>query len=281
MQHIKVKRDECLILVDASYYIFHRYFATLRWYKYKVPDVNCEKIHEDEEFVTAFKKHVHNDIRKWQKSWNFRNNIIFCLDCPRAEIWRMELFPEYKGARVQSPTFNPNIFTIFYELMDNELKNIGIQSVSGEKLEADDVVYLLIERLRNIDESYMNRIIVLTNDNDYLQMKTDSVDLYNLHNKDYDISKRGSGDPKMDLMIKILMGDISDNIPAVAESVGKVTAEKIARMSENERKEWIEKKGKSCHDAYERNRKLISFECIPKDLIKKFNENCIISVKLK
>jgi len=133
-------------------YTFYRYFATYRWFTFKKIDIDPENIIENEVFIAAFIKHVDADIKKIVKKWNSSiENIIFCMDCSRCDIWRNDLYKEYKGTRVQSNNFNRNIFPILYDY----IVKLGIKQINIERLEADDVIYLtqkhLKEKLKNND----------------------------------------------------------------------------------------------------------------------------------
>lgn len=273
MNTITCKQNTNYLLIDTSYYVFYRYFATLRWFSFQQPKdentgeavpIEHDTLHENEAFIIAFKKHIKSELLKLQKKWKVcSSNIIFCNDCPRAEIWRMSLYNEYKSGRVVATNFNKQIFSIFYNFLNTE----NITSVESDHLEADDMVWIISQKLHELNEN--SRIIIITNDNDYLQMKQDYIDIYNIQGKGTDLSTRSKGDPVVDLYMKICIGDNSDNIPPICTKLGIITAEKLARMTEEERNTWIDNKGPECRNQYELNKKLISFKEIPLELIEK------------
>lgn len=273
MNTITCKQNTNYLLIDTSYYVFYRYFATLRWFSFQQPKdentgeavpIEHDTLHENEAFIIAFKKHIKSKLLKLQKKWKVcSSNIIFCNDCPRAEIWRMSLYNEYKSGRVVATNFNKQIFSIFYNFLNTE----NITSVESDHLEADDMVWIISQKLHELNEN--SRIIIITNDNDYLQMKQDYIDIYNIQGKGTDLSTRSKGDPVVDLYMKICIGDNSDNIPPICTKLGIITAEKLARMTEEERNTWIDNKGPECRNQYELNKKLISFKEIPLELIEK------------
>jgi len=247
-----------IILIDTSYYVFYRYFATLRWYGFQHinEEIDHTKIHENAEFVDNFKKHIDQDLSKLQKKWEvIKDDIIFCVDCARADIWRMELFPDYKGSRKTASTFNANIFNVFYTYIESEKYNI----ISGKKLEADDVVYLIVKTLTEEKNDLYEKIIVITNDNDYLQLKKNGIEIYNMMGKD--ITSRNNTTPENYLLRKILIGDISDNIINICPKMGEKTAQKLIEMDTETREKWIDTKG--CRKQYELNKTLIDFRNIP------------------
>jgi 5'-3' exonuclease len=227
-------------------------------------------LHTNEEFIKAFKKHVIADIAKLRKKWkvdqSHHTNIIFCSDCPRSNIWRNEIYSAYKGTRVQAKTFNPNIFEIFYKM----IVDMKYYELESSNLEADDIVYTTTKYL--VDNNFENDIVIITNDNDYLQILAlrDRIFIHNMLANNSDISSRSKGTPSLDLLLKVLMGDTSDNIPSIWEKVGPKTALKLANMSEVERNKFILSKGSECQKNYDRNLQLVSFSSIPLGLAQKY-----------
>lgn len=261
---LTLDNNKNIVLIDTSYYTFYRYFATYRWFTFKKIDIDPENIIENEVFIAAFIKHVDADIKKIVKKWNSSiENIIFCMDCSRCDIWRNDLYKEYKGTRVQSNNFNRNIFPILYDY----IVKLGIKQINIERLEADDVIYLtqkhLKEKLKN------NDIVVITNDNDYLQIVGDKIILINMQFKE--LKARGVNNPRQDLLIKALYGDKSDNILKIASFISKEKAHTIALMEEEERITYL--KENDCYDKFLFNMNLISFEYIPDKYIKEFKKS--------
>ena len=76
-----------------------------------------------------------------------------------------------------------------------------------------------------------------------------------------DICSRITSSATDELLKKILIGDVSDNIINICPKMGEKTAQKLIEMSENERDEWIDAKG--CRKQYELNKTLIDFKNIP------------------
>ena len=102
---------------------------------------------------------------------------------------------------------------------------------------------------------------------DYLQLADPKVKLINLKYKYLTDSKKWSGDPKKELFGKIVMGDKSDNIPAVLNKCGQKTAEKCY----NDKKYFEERmKRENAYEKYELNKKLIDFNEIPQELVDTF-----------
>lgn len=272
--NIIINKNSAAVLIDCSYYIFYRYFATYRWFIFqkKIFDVNT--ITENKEFVEAFIKHLNSDLKKIMKKWKTSiDNIILCMDCPRSKIWRNDIFPVYKASRTQNINFNCNIFRVFNEY----IASLHIKQIYFNRLEGDDIVYLI---QKNIKEWFANlkivqKIIIITNDNDYLQLADKNVNIINMQMKD--ITSRGTKNSQVDLVIKAIIGDKSDNIPKISSYMTKDKALSIAMMTEQERFIWL--KEKNLLDKFNLNMNLISFDNIPKELVADFYENNIITVE--
>lgn len=254
MIDITLSKNKPLILIDASYYVFYRYFATLKWYNIQ------KKEFTETEFNNSFLKHLLSDLKKIIKKWkSVNNNLIFCLDCARTKIWRNEYFSEYKSTRVLNNNFNQNIFNVFY----NYLKEKNLITINCDKLEADDIVYLTYTAVKND----FDKIVIITNDNDYLQLISDNTEIVNMQFKNI-LTRTKLTSSNSILTFKALLGDKSDNIPKVGSGINKDTAIKMAN-DENMLKTWLD--NNNLHEKYEFNLQLISFEYIPIELQKKFN----------
>ena len=98
---IKINNAAPIILIDTSYFIFYRYFSTVKWYKYKQKDIDFTRIHEDDVFIIALLKHALSDFKKLCKEWKTTmSNIIFCCDFYRESIWRNDFTDGYKQHRI-------------------------------------------------------------------------------------------------------------------------------------------------------------------------------------
>jgi 5'-3' exonuclease len=266
---IHLNRDLPVILIDTSYFIFYRYFSTVKWYKYKQKNIDFSRIHEDDVFVIAFLKHALSDFTKICKQWKTTlSQLVFCCDCYRECIWRNDFIDGYKQQRIQSAEFNPYIFALFYKHLEDKQKEWDTKVLYIDKLEADDIAYLTKKTLQ--EKGWTEQIIIITNDNDYLQVIDEQTRIFNMNGKGNDIAKRSCGDPKKDLRIKMIMGDKSDNIQPIHSGIGPVTATKLAALSDDELEVYLAKK--NCKDIYENNRKLIDFEMIPSSHVKTFEK---------
>lgn len=274
---IKINLSKPILLVDTSYVIFYRYFATINWMKMaekiskKNEDNDYDKILENTDFIKTYKKMFWKCIFDIAKKYKINNdNIILCYDCAQKNIWRNDLFSDYKGNRedMKSPHFNGKIFPHTYENIIPELiKNYKIQIMKIDNAEADDVVAIIHKSIRQKNDKA--NINIITNDNDYLQLGDDNTVIINLAKKL--IKTRGSGDYKKDLFTKIIKGDISDNIPPVFPKCGVKTINKIYENNNELEKMFI--KYQESKKKYELNRTLIDFHYIPNNIQQKIFQN--------
>lgn len=261
-------KNKPIVLIDGGYYVFYRYFATYRWFAFQKKEFVIETITENEEFVTSFIKHLESDINKICKKWKTDiNNIIICSDCQRSQIWRNDIYSEYKGTRNQNVNFNNKIFSIFNDVINKK----GIKKINYERLEADDIIYLIQRRIK---ENIAKSIIIITNDNDYLQLASENINIFNMQFKD--ITLRGCNNAKSDLYNKAIFGDKSDNIHKIAPFITKEKSLSVSMLEESELIKWLEEN--NLIDKFKFNMELICFDNIPKKYIDNFYEKYTIEV---
>lgn len=248
MFKIKINNNP-IILVDCSYYIFYRYFATKKWISFQ----KTEK-----EFLSCFEKHFENDLQKLCKRFKtIRENIYFGVDCYRDNIWRNKYLESYKEKRINNPEFDRDIFDYFKQTIG---KKYNLSLISGDKLEADDIIALLHRKLKE------NEVVIITNDNDYVQLKCDKTKILNMQFKDITLNCKTDNF----VIHKALIGDKSDNI----KRVGKITknqAEILITKPLKDIENWLE--DNKLLEEFNNNLRLIDFNLIPEDLCIKFLEN--------
>ena len=273
------------IIIDGSYYIFYRYYATKKWWgfsnKSKKPMLESnepsskepENILNNEEFVDKFKKTFVDSIKTLHKLVGLKKNdtSIFMVgkDCPRKNIWRKKLHPEYKECRAT----NNEIGSAFSMVYGEDLYSSGGVSTTlyDRELEADDCVALTA---RHIVNKYQDaNVWIITSDMDYLQLSSDRIHLIAANGKKLTDSKDSFNDPKKDLFCKIISGDKSDNIPGVFSRCGIKTAGKYYEDKELFRKKLEETPG--ANEIYKRNQTLIDFDNIPTELSNRFRKECL------
>jgi 5'-3' exonuclease len=235
----------------------------MRWYKFQKDyiEIDVTKNIENQVFINAFYKHMENDIKKICKIWKTnKNNIVLCNDCLRSDIWRNDLYDKYKATRNQKNNFNKHIFSIFNEY----IKKIGLQSIQSDRLEGDDIIYLTHKHIKNKINS---KIIIITNDNDFLQLLDNNVLIYNMQFKELKV--RGYSNATVNLLFKAIYGDKSDNIPKIGSGITKEKALMLASLPVNERINYFIEN--NLMDSFEFNMCLISFEKIPQKYIDTYN----------
>jgi 5'-3' exonuclease len=211
-------------------------------------------------FNRLFESQLVSMKKKLKFAWK---NFYLVKDCMREDIWRMRLFGEYKQNRPDNDVtgFNPIVFDASYQtVIPSMIAQYGISMIGHPTAEADDCIAVIHKHVREQEPN--RKITIITNDNDYLQLKDDYTTLVNSNMKD--ISER-YGKDIMDVfgIWKAIRGDVSDNIPAIDKKIGDKTAAKLATN-----KDILDEKLKNVRvrDRFELNKRLIMFEYIPDDI---------------
>jgi 5'-3' exonuclease len=265
------------IFIDGSYYNFYRYYALLQWWKITNPEEPLEDPFQNEEFVKKFKKVHVEQLQQISKKLKLDKSInpilIVGKDCKRENIWRMTHFPKYKGTRTNGPEdhfMGGPFFKMVYE-EDLFLKGGAKAILKHSQLEADDCIALSVKHL--IKKYTECQIYIITSDHDYLQLKCENVHLYDLK---YKPLKSLTGNAIHDLEIKIIMGDNSDNIQSVFPKCGPKTAQKCIDDPNFFKKKMAD--NQEYYENYKRNKLIIDFNNIPKELEGEFYTSIGITV---
>lgn len=261
--------DSKTLFIDGSYYIFYRYFAIYGWYQLHAEGehLDVSNITSDSKFMDKYNKMFEKYLVDLQKTHRIDwNNLVFVKDCPREDIFRNQLYKDYKGTRENNlKKFNGDIFKHTYNILLPQLQQkYNFKVLIGKHLEADDVIAILTKEIHKRNQQ--TYIVIITDDNDYMQLSNLHVNIINLKKKS--IAERIPYEPRLYLQYKIIIGDISDNIPPIMKKVGPKTADKLAR-NEDELVKFFEKH----HQAkiqYDLNQKLIDFDFIDKDATNAF-----------
>jgi len=262
------------IFIDGSYFCFYRYHSLLNWWKNAYPEKTDVLLnpYENVEFVEKFKKTFLENVSKIPKNLNLNKQIkpkiLVGKDCKRANIWRNELFPKYKGTRANGPEDGFMGGPFFKMVYDDDLfiKAGATDILHHPSLEADDCIAITVKKLLKLYPEC--NIYIITSDKDYLQLAEERVQLYNLSYKKLTDQKTSTGNPICDLFCKIITGDPSDNIPSVFPKCGPKTALKYFQN-----KELFEKKlqeSEQYRQQYSLNKTIIDFDCIPEHLANEF-----------
>lgn len=261
---------ESFLLIDLSYTIFYRFHATLNWYKIANKDEEITEdtnLYENIQFKNMFVKKFYESLEFCIKKNKIPYEHIFvCKDCPREQIWRNQYKEQYKGNR-QGIKYNGGEFfkLVYTDILPNliEEKKINKNILEYATLEADDIIAITKQYIRkHFPESF---IYIITSDHDLLQLIDDKTYLYNLKKKC--INEKSSGDSSVDLQMKILCGDKSDNIPQCFSKCGEKTALKLIQNPELLKEKLTDP---IIYKQYQNNKLLIDFSMIPTDLHNSF-----------
>ena len=130
--------------------------------------------------------------------------------------------------------------------------------IASNKLEADDVVAIIHKNIRNYNNK---KIIIITNDNDYIQLYDDYTEIVNMNFKNIILRNKEISINNY-LISKILLGDKVDNI----KKIGKINKNDIKEIFKNNNlNDWLELN--NLNEEYQKNMKLIDFNYIPIELI--------------
>jgi 5'-3' exonuclease len=274
-----------MLLIDMSYYVFYRYFATYNWYRRQADgDIDVEDIMNNAVFMDKYAKMFEKTIIDLVKSnkVSSMSNFVFVKDCSRDNIWRHQHFDAYKANRDEkTTTFNKNVFTYTYnELMPQLQAKLGFQMIGHHSLEADDVIAIITN---DILDNYHNgniKMVIITNDNDYIQLMNHvrlcdsehSLLIKNLQDKN--ICLRVNCSPIQYINIKKIMGDKSDNIPSIMKKCGEKTAFKLA-TSQTALQELFDK-DPAAKAQYELNDLLVDFSNIPQCFVEEIKTKVLI-----
>jgi 5'-3' exonuclease len=240
----------------------------MRWWNTAFPEEPIFDPMTRDNFIDKFKSTFVNNIQDIPKRLGLHKLadppiMLVGKDCPRDKIWRNELQANYKGTRKTDFMGGP-LFKSAHE--EKLFEKGGVKSIlSCPQLEADDCIALSVKYLAT---HYPHvKIFIITSDKDYLQLAKGNVQIFDLSFKNLALQKSSNGDAEMDLFCKIIMGDISDNIPSVLHKCGPKTAVKCF----NDRPYFEERlKKENAYEKYENNRKMVDFNYIPQHLVDEF-----------
>ena len=249
------------LLIDTSYVIFAKYYSTLSWYKMSInrnPEVST--VFESAVFKNKFEDLFIQNINKIvDKHCDNSTRIVFAKDCNRNMVWRRQHYDGYKESRTQNGNFNSEAFRHAY----NKVIPRYIQERSGSVIgysgaEGDDVIGVIHSYVRDKDPG--NNVLILTNDNDCIQLVDENTRILNLLQQDVG-QRKGALTARQYLTSRILAGDRSDNIPSIAPRCGPRTAARLA--TEKTQDELRELYGE---ENYNKNDLLMNMQNVPEEL---------------
>ena len=269
------------ILVDSGYLFFYRYHATKLWYKRAHEYTDDLTMVQDNNYQEMFQKKIKDclleKIKKHKTSWEY---LIIARDTRRSQIWRHSLIKDYKANRDTSKLTGLSIAAslLKHTIMDL-IREHSIKSIGYSTAEADDIVYITKNFLT---QKYPNaQFVIIASDADYFQIIDERTSLERLDKTDpLKKSTRNTHNlpipeaQKIDLLIKIISGDKSDNIPSCFPKCGNKTALKYALDSDL----LAQQLGGniSYWKQFQTNQKLIDMKHIPSHIQNSVNQMCTI-----
>ena len=261
-----------ILIIDTSYYNFYRYYATINWYKRVHPEEDIKTIDfsQNNIYLDKFEKMFLDNINKFIKKFK-SDKIYFCRDCPRDNIWRVKIYPDYKLNRKikyeESNFQGGKIFQYCYEnILSKLIDNKKFFELKIPKLEADDLIYFTCKYL-NIKSKNKPIINIIASDHDLLQIVNiyDNVSIYDSTLKCINSKAEDSAD--LHNFIKAVTGDTSDNIKQIQKGLGRKTA---IKLYENKNLLLSKFEDKQIFNSYNINRLLVDFKYIPEYLEQMF-----------
>lgn len=283
-----------LVVTDVSYVSYFILFGSVTFFQSHYPEeaaywikpvdecdqnnlpnlLNCDTYKKILKDFTMSRLERIDDIAKQ----NFQNEIdaadrvdfIFAMDDNLKNNFRLNLYPEYKGQRklvkrqYQVRPIKEYITNVIFKELDVENK-YGYHLIKVEGAEGDDII---ATTLMNFKDRYAN-ILLIASDHDYLQI--DGIHQFDM--KGNRVERTLGDEPvtaKEFLLGKILMGDKSDNICQVFKKCGPKTALKLVKDPAGLKKMLTE--SQDATKQFKMNKKIISFNEIPKDLSAKIVE---------
>lgn len=279
-------------IVDTSYIIYASGASAFKEYilTFDIPKSDLSPNLDptlDPEYNFIFEKKFRNAIERPIQNLVpliDRSKFVFCIDCPRKNIWRRSLYPEYKIQRDTKDTSKDSYdigktFSYAYsKLLPDYCDEYGAHSLKCDFAEGDDLIAVFSKYI--LEQNKFNKVIILSSDKDMVQ----------LHNKRTLITTTDCTirEPKIELekaikekikgevtagdflLFKILLGDGSDNIPNIKPGVGNKKAYKL--LQDRESLKQLLTEDINIAKSFKRNKMLISMKEIPQNI-----EDLIIS----
>jgi DNA polymerase-1 len=153
-------------------------------------------------------------------------SVYVVFDGAGSTVNRKNLLSEYKGTRNLQRITNWEAFDNLEEEHDSKidqivriiqyLKLLPVKTTILDKVEADDIIAVLAEKLV---EKHNSTCFIVSSDKDFLQLVTDKIILYRPMEKEYYTPKVVEEKlgllPENFILYKTLLGDNSDNIPGI------------------------------------------------------------------
>lgn len=260
-----------VLAIDSSYMVFHRYMAQVAWSKKvgvekpeRSPGEPCPPATDAE--LTSFGDSFRQSLVVLMRTYNVApSNVYMLVDCSRADIWRRDIHPEYKGTRASPGGMPPNVFSHFHLIvLPDIVETLGVKQISCPRAEADDIAAVLCRHFTSLDKS----VIVVSGDADLGQLASANVKVFDIKGVnilDKACAKAGltEPDPAAYLHCKIIAGDRGDNVSAIKPRLGPRTALKLLKDPDLLDKELAVPETRR---RYEENKKLVDLTQLPEEI---------------
>ena len=224
----QLKRHDRVLVIDGLN-LFFRNFAMLNM-------VNPDGVHIGG--LGGFLRSLGALIRQTQPT-----SVYVVFDGAGSTTNRKNLLPEYKSGRNLQRITNWEVFEDLDDEHDSKvdqivrliqyLKLLPIKTTIIDKVEADDIIAVLSQRL--VDK-FNSTVFVVSSDKDFVQLITDKIILYRPIEKEYytpETVKDNFGVLGENFIIyKTLLGDNSDKIPGVKGLGEKGIFKKFPELAE-------------------------------------------------
>ena len=199
-----MKKENRLILIDGSAYIFRAYYALPPMSRKDGTPVNA---------VFGFTNMLVKLIEDYREE-----KLIVIFDAAR-ENFRNKIFPEYKANRGETPE---DLIPQF-DLIKQCVEAFKIPQLEIEGFEADDI----IGSYSNLASKLKISSLIVSSDKDLMQLVNEKVEMLDpMKNKKIgipEVIEKFGVEPKKVIQIQALTGDKVDNIPG-APGIGPKTA---------------------------------------------------------
>lgn len=286
--------NQLLVLVDLSAWLYMVVFHSVNEWAKKSKDEYAAMVHDPEDtdqenlpnllVSDSFKRILKNSVARklstldWLLKKNYQNEIdladsiwtIFVSDDYTKNSFRKTLYPEYKAQRSLTKRsydyYAIRDYVVNVVFPDLNLSEKNIFQIGCAGAEADDVIATVVrsEKFRN----YMK--IIVSSDGDFCQLHgtpglLGQINIFGDEVVPWIDKKRGTKmSPAEALLVKIITGDGSDNIPQLWPKVGLKKALNLIRDPAKLRQKILE--SGSVAEQYKLNKSLIDMSKIPSEL---------------
>ena len=248
------------------------------YFKKVLNEVAIEKISSISHILLETTGHIYSSANSGVN----RVDTVIARDAHGSTSFRRRIYPEYKmqrGAeRASQNDFNHwKIFDHMYSTVYPQLlPRDCTYTIMHPEAEGDDVIASIIQS--DFVRKRYRWVILISSDHDFCQLHRPENHLRQFSMDGEEVRcqyKHKSGgrtvyepiSADMAMMLKIITGDKSDNIPGIKQRLGPVTAYKL--LTEGDGKKNLQElfeQNPEAKVAFNRNRKLIAFSEIPLEL---------------